>query len=98
MPVSVTEALTARALLASLVALLSLAIPELVSSRVRVFVALIFAGVAVNIIVCGALSTPHDRYSARVLWVLVLVAIGVTGRATRHWTDRAAARELTTQT
>lgn len=34
----------------------------------------IIAGWLTNNIICGVLSTPHDRYQARVAWVLPLVA------------------------
>jgi hypothetical protein len=35
----------------------------------------IVAGVIVNSMVCGILSGPHDRYAARVAWVLPLAAL-----------------------
>ena len=38
------------------------------------FVALVIAGIAVNIFVCGAFSTPHDRYFARVMWLAPFAA------------------------
>jgi hypothetical protein len=30
--------------------------------------------VLLNSVICGGLSTPHDRYGARVLWLLPLLA------------------------
>jgi hypothetical protein len=44
-------------------------------SDFRLFVALVIAGLAVNSLVCGVLSTPHDRYQARALWLLPLIAL-----------------------
>jgi uncharacterized membrane-anchored protein len=38
---------------------------------------LVIAGVIVNAAVCGALSGPHDRYEARLSWLLPFVAIAV---------------------
>lgn len=34
----------------------------------------LITGIAINDLVCGAMSTPHDRYAARVVWLLPLVA------------------------
>jgi hypothetical protein len=36
---------------------------------------LILFGVGINAVICGALSTPHDRYQARVIWLLPLFAL-----------------------
>jgi len=38
------------------------------------FVALVLAGLLANALICGLLSTPHDRYQARVIWLLPLLA------------------------
>lgn len=40
-----------------------------------VFTVLILAGIVVNALVCGALSSPHDRYQARVVWLIPLLAL-----------------------
>lgn len=37
--------------------------------------AVLVAGWVIDVVICGALSTPHDRYQARVLWVLALVPL-----------------------
>jgi len=37
------------------------------------FAAVLVGGWMIDVMVCGALSTPHDRYQARILWVLALV-------------------------
>lgn len=34
----------------------------------------VLAGMLINAFVCGALSTPHDRYQARIIWLLPLLA------------------------
>jgi len=40
-------------------------------------------------VICGALSTPHDRYQARVLWVLALVPLMLAARASEQKARRA---------
>ena len=37
--------------------------------------AVLVAGWVIDVVICGALSTPHDRYHARILWVLALVPL-----------------------
>ena len=39
------------------------------------FLLAIILGVVVNAMVCGCLSVPHDRYQARVIWLLPLAAM-----------------------
>jgi len=46
--------------------------------RWRVFAGLVVLGVLTNALVCGALSTPYDRYQARVVWLLPLLAFMVS--------------------
>jgi len=43
-----------------------------------VFAGLVVLGVLTNALVCGALSTPYDRYQARVVWLLPLLAFMVS--------------------
>ena len=43
-----------------------------------------------DVVVCGALSTPHDRYQARVLWVFALAAITLTPLVWRQLRPRSA--------
>ena len=38
------------------------------------FVFLVLAGLLLNAAACGALSTPHDRYQSRIIWLLPLLA------------------------
>jgi hypothetical protein len=40
-------------------------------------VVLILLGVVINAVVCGAVSGPHDRYEARVAWLVPFVAIAL---------------------
>ncbi|WP_375271418.1 hypothetical protein [Sphingomonas sp.] len=42
--------------------------------------AVLVAGWVLDVVICGALSTPHDRYQARVLWVLALLPVMLAGR------------------
>jgi hypothetical protein len=42
---------------------------------VAMFTTIIVGGVIVNAMVCGSLSTAHDRYQARVIWLLPLTAM-----------------------
>lgn len=43
-------------------------------SRLGLFTAIVFVGLFANAAICGALAAPHDRYQARVIWVLPFVA------------------------
>lgn len=43
-------------------------------------------GWIVNVALCGALSTPHDRYQARVIWVLALAALATFRPTARQFT------------
>lgn len=40
-------------------------------------------GWILNTVLCGALSTPHDRYQARVIWVLALAALAIAAALRR---------------
>ena len=42
------------------------------------FVFLIGSGIIANIIICGALSTPHDRYLSRTLWLIPLTMVSLS--------------------
>ena len=50
-------------------------------SAVSACAAVLIAGWLLDVVICGALSTPHDRYQARVLWVLALVPLMLAARA-----------------
>lgn len=40
------------------------------ASRPALFAAVVIWGILANALICGLLSTPHDRYQARVIWLL----------------------------
>jgi hypothetical protein len=45
-----------------------------IDRRLRLAVAMILCGILVNAFICGGLSGAHDRYQARVLWLLPWIA------------------------
>ncbi len=47
-------------------------------------------GWGMNVAICGAMSTPHDRYNMRVLWMLPLAAAVIAAAAIRR--ERGAPR------
>jgi hypothetical protein len=59
-------------------------------------VVLIPLGVVINAVVCGAVSGPHDRYEARVAWLVPFVAIALlleiarSGRGSERGSDAPA--------
>lgn len=46
-----------------------------VFSNTVIFIATLFIGIAADVAVCGAISTPHDRYSMRIFWLLPFAAL-----------------------
>jgi hypothetical protein len=62
---------------------------KVIPTEQKVFCFFIFLGLLANAFVCGALSGPHERYQARLTWLLPVVAIllfyktGIFSRATR---------------
>ena len=48
--------------------------------ELRLVLVVVLAGVGLNALICGAMSTPHDRYQARVAWLLPLVALIIAFR------------------
>jgi hypothetical protein len=60
-------------------------------------VRIIFLGLIADIIICGALSTPHDRYLTRAIWLLpVIAACCGSARRREHGSDRRWAKALRT--
>lgn len=49
--------------------------PAMVASKFWEFAGLVVAGVILNAAVCGALSATVDRYQARVVWLVTLLAL-----------------------
>lgn len=74
MPVAVTAVLSLAASLVSVALLLWTVGRRSTDANLRLFLAALLVGIAADLIVCGAISTPHDRYSMRVFWLLPLGA------------------------
>jgi hypothetical protein len=90
MPTGITEILTKAAVVAAMGWILFYLTvlrsgDEQRQSRVA-FLILIVGALMINAAVCGALSTPHDRYQARVIWLLPLLALCLPSR--RTWVRR----------
>jgi hypothetical protein len=47
------------------------------------FCKIVLVGILVNAFVCGALSGPHDRYEARVIWLVPVMALLLIMRSRR---------------
>ena len=45
--------------------------------RVRAYCVCILAGIAINAVICGALSGPKGRYESRLIWILPIIAAAV---------------------
>ena len=71
MPVEPFRTLTLITALASLV-LIARAFRTDTDKSAQTFVAVLLVGIVANVIICGSLSTPHDRYLMRVAWLLPL--------------------------
>jgi hypothetical protein len=54
-----------------------------VKSNLGIFVILVLGGLLANAAICGALSTPHDRYQTRIIWLLPFAAILLSGKSER---------------
>jgi hypothetical protein len=74
MPVTLVERMTLAFALLSLLSLLWLFARGTLDQRMRLFVCVLLLGVTADVIVCGAMSTPHDRYLMRVVWLVPLGA------------------------
>ena len=48
-----------------------------VGPRVRAYCVCILAGIAINAVICGALSGPKGRYESRLIWILPIIAAAV---------------------
>ena len=53
----------------------------------------VFIGIALNALICGALSVPHDRYSVRVVWLIPLVSFMIGFDLLRSWRAGAVERQ-----
>lgn len=82
MPVRPTEILTLMLLAASLIVIFAYIRRTSFSDRegfstADTLIVAIFCGLLVNAVVCGGLSVPDDRYQARVIWLVPLLASGL---------------------
>lgn len=60
-----------------------------ISPEMARFGGLVLVGIAIDVIVCGTMSTPHDRYLARVMWMApfaagLLAAMVINARVASH--------------
>lgn len=63
-------------------------------NRLRAFCLCVLAGIALNAVICGALSGPKGRYEMRLIWVLPLIAGGIASTKTGHWRRRRELNEV----
>jgi hypothetical protein len=63
------------AYLAMLLLLGMIALPHARGTHLRRLACMVALALMANAFVCGALSNPHDRYGARMVWLAVLVAL-----------------------
>ena len=59
------------------------------NDRLRAFCLCVLAGIALNAVICGALSGPKGRYEMRLIWVLPLIAGAIASTKTVHWRRRS---------
>lgn len=85
----VTGVTFALAAIAVILALLSPPLRRVLPARLTAVTGWIVAGVIVNSVVCGVLSGPHDRYAARVAWVVPLAACLIGAAGFERWRRRA---------
>ena len=65
--------------------------------RLRAFCLCVLAGIALNAVICGALSGPKGRYEMRLIWVLPLIAGAIASTATVHWRRSRESCEVLTK-
>jgi hypothetical protein len=41
------------------------------------YVAILCGAIIANIMVCGGVSTPHDRYLMRLIWLLPMIGVAL---------------------
>ncbi len=76
MPVAVVEAATVPLLLLSLAIIVWTAVKSGREGRaLTAFAIIVCVGLLFNVLVCGALSTPHERYQMRAIWLLPFIAL-----------------------
>jgi hypothetical protein len=80
MPIGTISAIDLAAIAVAMAFVVLVAIQPSFRSRSYQFASVAIArwvliGIALNALICGALSVPHDRYSARVVWLIPLVSL-----------------------
>jgi hypothetical protein len=75
MPVKSVESLFLYVLLASL-AYCGRRFPS-EPPPLQMFMIIAFFGIVLDVVVCGALSTPHDRYFMRIIWIAAMICISL---------------------
>jgi len=87
----ITPALTAASL-AFLAVAAALACPAIrrsgTTGALGGFALLVLAGVLLNDVIAGTMSTPHDRYQARIIWLLPLLALCALPATLAAWERR----------
>ena len=58
------------------------------AQELRRFAMWVMFGVTANALVCGVMSGPHDRYQARVAWLIPALALIVHFKHHREWWER----------
>lgn len=93
MPVTPFEALALATAFASL--LLVAGTFRTADKRAQTFAALLLVGIAADVAICGALSTPHGRYLMRIVWLLPVAAFTLGFRHANKWRARPPLRPVT---
>lgn len=91
MPTHLSEAMSALTAVASvlfIIVALGLAEQLRLPKVLRGFLITLLAGVAINAIVCGAISGPKGRYQMRLIWILPLAAAATGAGLARSRRDR----------
>ena len=87
-PIEVLSAVTAALSMLFLCFFIASARSGEAMDRLRGFCLCVLAGIALNAVICGALSGPKGRYEMRLIWVLPLIAGAIASTKTVHWRSR----------
>jgi hypothetical protein len=83
-PLAISEFLILSGIIISLFVYAFQARLQRPSSPLFCLTMLVLSGILLNALICGALSTPHDRYQARVIWLLPLLAFYLFSLRSSH--------------
>ena len=84
-PIEVLSVVTAAASVLFFCFFMASARSDEAVDRLRAFCLCVLAGIALNAVICGALSGPKGRYEMRLIWVLPLIAGAIASTGTVHW-------------